>query len=90
MAYQPLYATVTDVNGTRSSYSCRKKVNWIKIWLNSKLGEVLEVYSHFDEEKNKVIVDINLLNVDNIEVRANRYTLKKMAEQLNKVVMDEI
>ena len=29
MAYQDVFVRITDTNGTRQSYSCRKKVNWV-------------------------------------------------------------
>ena len=88
MAYQPLYATITDINGTRSSYSCRKKVKWIDIWLNSKIGEVLEIRSSFDEEKNKVILDIDLSDNENVEIRFNKDGLKKIVEKIGKESLD--
>jgi len=41
MAYQPLYATVTDCNGTRGTHSLRNRVEWVNIWVNSHFGDVL-------------------------------------------------
>ena len=29
MAFQDVFVRITDTNGTRQSYSCRKKVNWV-------------------------------------------------------------
>lgn len=29
MAHQDVFVTITDINGTRQSYSCRRKVNWV-------------------------------------------------------------
>ena len=43
MAYQPLYATVGDTNGTRGTHSLRSRVEWINFWLNSHFGTVLNV-----------------------------------------------
>lgn len=29
MAYQDVFVEITDTNGSRQSYSCRRKVNWV-------------------------------------------------------------
>jgi len=78
MAYQPLYATLTDENGTRSSHSLRKKVNWITFWLNSKIGEVLTLHSSFDEDNKKVYIDISIKPNENFVLRLNKETLKNI------------
>lgn len=31
MAYQDVFVKITDINGTRQSYSCRQKVNWVNV-----------------------------------------------------------
>jgi len=43
MAYQPLYATVSDTNGQRGTHSLRSKVEWVNFWLNSHFGAVMTV-----------------------------------------------
>ncbi len=43
MAYQPLYATISDTNATRHTTSLRSRVEWINFWLNSHFGSVLKV-----------------------------------------------
>ncbi len=43
MAYQPLYATISDTNATRHTTSLRGRVEWINFWLNSQFGSVIKV-----------------------------------------------
>jgi hypothetical protein len=45
MAYQPLYGTMNDGVGERSTHSCRGRVDSISFWLNSEFGEVMKVQS---------------------------------------------
>ena len=49
MAYQPLYATITDTNGIRSSHSLRSRVEWLNLWLNSFFGTVMRVSTSYVE-----------------------------------------
>jgi len=53
MAYQPLYATITDTNATRQTTSLRHRVNWIRGWINSQLGEVAKWFVEAQEEDIK-------------------------------------
>jgi len=43
MAYQPLYAEISDTNATRHTTSLRSRVEWIDFNLNSHFGKVLIV-----------------------------------------------
>ena len=50
MAYQPLYATVSDNQGyVRGTSSLRGRVNSIGFWLNSYFGTVMQVSSIYRE-----------------------------------------
>ena len=54
MAYQPLYATVSDHHTTRSTTSLRGRVSEISGWLNSEIGEVMKWNASFTDGKEKV------------------------------------
>lgn len=64
MAYQPLYATISDTNAIRHTTSLRSRVNWVSFWLNSHFGSVLKVsadsegsltdYSKISEAEHKI------------------------------------
>jgi len=58
MAYQPLYATISEINGERSTHTCRKKVKWINGWLNSDKGEVMKW--HAMHQNNRVLLSIEV------------------------------
>lgn len=49
MAYQPLYATVSDINGMRGTHSVRQRVEWVRGWLNSYYGTVLTYNASYHE-----------------------------------------
>lgn len=53
MAYQPLYATISDTNATRSTTSVRSRVEWISFWLNSHFGSVMKVSADSEGSLNK-------------------------------------
>lgn len=46
--YQPIYCTINDGIGTRSSHSCRGRVNGVNFWANSEFGEVCNVHVRSD------------------------------------------
>lgn len=64
LAYQPLYATITDANASRSTTSLRGRVEWVEFWLNSHFGSVMRVsarsegrltqYSEVSEAEQKI------------------------------------
>ena len=55
MAYQPLYATVSDTNATRSTTSLRGLIDWVKSWINSELGSVLTVNASIDDRQQGMV-----------------------------------
>lgn len=43
MAYQPVFVTIEDTNGPAGqSHSCRRKVEWVSIWANTKNGKMFD------------------------------------------------
>ena len=58
MTYQPIYATLDDGVSVRSTHSLRGIVDNIRVWLNSKVGEVGNVVLHYriDDEQIKRVM----------------------------------
>lgn len=51
MAYQDVFATITDINGTRQSYSCRRKVNWVTANFYYSNNAQLMAHTYYDPSK---------------------------------------
>lgn len=60
MAYQPVFVTITDVNGTRQSYSCRRKVTWVDTCIKFSSGARIEVNSSYGDEMSGDVPSISI------------------------------
>ena len=88
MAYQPLYATISDTNAERHTTSLRRRVTWIDFWLNSHLGEVCKLYSQAQIKETKRGYEVIGVNVSirfneqcNLDFNGNTITLKLEKER---------
>lgn len=50
MAYQNVFVRITDVNGSRQSYSCRKKVNWVDTDMYFSNGARVSAMARYNKE----------------------------------------
>jgi hypothetical protein len=59
MAYQDVFVTITDINGSKQSYSCRKKVYWVTTDVYFSNGAKYCFRAHYNPEGSKEpIIDI--------------------------------
>lgn len=61
MAYQPVFVSITDVNGRRQSYSCRKRVTWVDTCINFSTGASIEVNSSYDDKMDGKAPQLHLM-----------------------------
>ena len=54
MAYQPLYATVSDKNTTKSTTSTRGLIDCVYCWINSELGDVVKIHASIDDRQSGI------------------------------------
>lgn len=76
MAYQPLYASVKDKNCTKSTTSCRGKIDWIKMDCNTLFGSCIDVRVDY-KDGNAVVNKPNLRATP----KKDREAVKKAYEQ---------
>lgn len=53
MAYQDVFVRITDTNGTRQSYSCRKKVNWVDSDMYFANGVRVSAMARYDKSHDE-------------------------------------
>lgn len=88
MAYQPLYATITDNQGYHRGTSClRGRVDNISMWLNSWFGEVLKISCSLVDGSNIVgKPDLRTIKKEKREEALNRYEEEKEME--DKIILN--
>lgn len=84
MTYQPLYATINDGFNERTSTSRRGKVDHIRVWVNSQLGEVCSLVVRGGEQlttESENRLEECALKIEGFKKAANH---KKVMEWLHK------
>lgn len=60
MAYQNVFVRITDVNGSRQSYSCRKKVNWVDTDMYFSNGARVSAMARYNKENQSCpVIDLD-------------------------------